>query len=62
METRTFTIRIDAGLYSVLKALAEREDRSVSWLCGRAIGEYLARPRLAVKRPRKPRKPPGFLG
>jgi len=41
MESKTLTIRIDADLYSAMKALSKKEDRSLSWICGMAIKKYL---------------------
>lgn len=40
--TAAFTLRIDEATLEALDRLAEKTDRSRSWLAARAIEEYLA--------------------
>ena len=37
MDAKVLTIRIDKQDYLALKKLAEKEKRSLSWMCGVAI-------------------------
>jgi predicted transcriptional regulator len=46
----TITFRIDSEAKAALAALAERDDRTLSYLLGKIIAEYLA---AQSKRPRK---------
>ena len=41
MDRTTITARIDGAAYEALRALSEREDRSISWLVRKAVERLL---------------------
>jgi hypothetical protein len=44
MDRTVITARIDGAAYEALRALSEREDRSVSWLVRKAVDRLLDGP------------------
>jgi hypothetical protein len=40
-DSKTITIRINSADYLALRKISQDELRSISWLCGQAIKEYL---------------------
>lgn len=47
MKPRRLTISLDRDAYARLQILAEAEDRSLSWLIGQAVQDFLAKNALA---------------
>lgn len=54
MESKTLTIRIDAETYAALKRASEEKDRSLSWLCNKAIQSYFENKKAGIERRRTP--------
>ena len=47
MKHRRLTISLDSQAYARLQTLAREEDRSLSWLIGQAVKEFLTRHAVA---------------
>ena len=56
MQSLTVSTRLDAATHNVLKVMAKKEERTLSYLFRKAIEEYVGRGRKARRRAFAPKQ------